>query len=47
MKMVMKMNVEGKRKRGKPKKRWLDTNDKCVDVENRDEWRFRTKVANP
>jgi hypothetical protein len=42
------MNIEGKRERGRPKKRWLDTieNDmKAVsvwvgNVENRDEWRF-------
>jgi hypothetical protein len=40
----MKMNIEGKREREKPKKRWLDTIenylraiDVCVgDVENRD-----------
>jgi hypothetical protein len=43
--MVMKMNVEEKRERGRPKDRWLDTieNDMktdgmCIgDVENRDE----------
>jgi hypothetical protein len=40
----MKMNVEGKRGRERPKKRWLDSieNDMnavgaCGDVENRDE----------
>jgi hypothetical protein len=46
----MKMNVEMKRGKGKPKNRCLDTikNDiraigVCVeDVENRDEWRFKT-----
>jgi hypothetical protein len=55
VKVVMKMNVEGKRERGKLKKRWLDmikndmrAVDVCVwDVENQDEWRFRTKVADP
>jgi len=44
----MKTNVDGKRGRGRPKKRWLDTieNDMravgvCVgDVENQDKWRF-------
>lgn len=47
------MNVEGKRER--PKKRWLKMieNDLravsvCLeDVENRDEWKSRIKVANP
>jgi hypothetical protein len=46
----MKMNVEGKTGRGRPKKRWLDTieNDMravgvCLgDVKNRDEWRSLT-----
>jgi hypothetical protein len=48
------MKIEGKRGRRRPKKRWLDTieNDMSVDVwiedvENRNEWRFRTRVANP
>jgi len=51
--MVIKMNVEEKGGIGRPKKRWLDTVDTrtigvCVGyVENRDKWRFRTKVANP
>jgi len=51
----MKINVEGKRGIRKPKKKWLNTieNDMradglCVgDVENRDNWRFRKKVADP
>jgi len=51
----MRTNVEGKRRRGRPKKRWLDTieNDMraagvCVkDVEDRDELRCRTRVAIP
>jgi hypothetical protein len=42
--VVMKIKVEGKRRRGKPKKRWLDTIENhmgdvgvCVeDVENQD-----------
>jgi hypothetical protein len=46
---------EGKRRRGRPKKRWLDMieNDMraisvCIgDKENRDEWSFRTRVADP
>jgi hypothetical protein len=50
IKVIMKMNIEGKRKQGKPKKKLLDTikNDMmtfgvCIgDVENRDEWRFKT-----
>jgi hypothetical protein len=49
----MKINVEGKRGRRRPKKRWLDTieNDMravgvCVrDVENQEEWWLRTKVS--
>jgi len=48
----MKMNI-GRKRRGRPKKRWLDTNENdmrtvglCVeDVKNRDNWRFKTKVA--
>jgi len=55
VRVVMKVNVEGKKGRGKPKKKWLDTveNDMravgvCVeDVENRKKWRFKTKVADP
>jgi len=50
----MKMNVERKRGRGRPKERWLDTIENmravsvCVgDLKNRDKWRFKTKVANP
>jgi hypothetical protein len=51
--VVMKRRVEGKRRRRIPKKRWLDTIENdikavgvCVsNVENRDNWRFRTKVA--
>jgi hypothetical protein len=52
----MKMNVEGKIRRGRQKKkRWLDTIengirivDVCVgDVENRNEWKFRTRMIDP
>jgi len=51
----MKMNVEWKRGRGRPKERWLDAieNDMravgvCVEnVENRGKWRFKTKETNP
>jgi hypothetical protein len=48
--MVMKMNVNGEKRRGRSKNRWLDLieNDmKAIDmcVENRDEWRFRTRVV--
>jgi hypothetical protein len=47
----MKINIEGKREI--PNKRWLDAIESymkavgvcVVDVENRDEWRFRTRVA--
>jgi hypothetical protein len=58
-KVIMKMNVDGKIGRGKPKKRSLDMieNDMravadfcCVcirDVENRDKWRFWTRVVDP
>lgn len=53
--MVMKTNVEGRKRRGRSKKRWLNTveNDMkafgvCLeDIENRDEWRFRTRVVDP
>jgi hypothetical protein len=52
---IMKINVEGKRGRGRPKKRWLykiknDISAVCVcigDVENRDEWNFNTRVVDP
>jgi hypothetical protein len=55
VRVVMENNVNGKRGRGKPKKRRLNTieNDMRTvdvfvgDVKNRDEWRFRTRVANP
>jgi hypothetical protein len=55
VRMVMNMNVEGKRERGRPKKKWLDV-IKCdmksagvctEDVGDRAKWRFRTKVADP
>jgi hypothetical protein len=53
--VVIKVYVEGKRGRGKSKNRKLDTikyNMRVVgvcvgDVENRDQWRFRTNVADP
>jgi hypothetical protein len=49
------MNFEGKRGRTRPKEIWLDTieNDMrsvgvCIgDAENRNEWRFRTRMADP
>jgi len=49
------MNIERKRERGRPKKRWLYTIENnmravgvCVgDVKNRDKRRFRIKVAMP
>jgi hypothetical protein len=52
---MVKLNVEGKRRKLRPKKRWLDTNENDIRavgvyvgyVENRDECRFRTRVANP
>ena len=55
VRVVMKMNVEGKRSRGRPKKRWLENIEKdmrvvgvCIgDVKDRDWWRFRTRVADP
>jgi len=50
--VVIQINVEGKRGRGIPKKRWLDTIGNymravvvCIgDVENRDKWKFMTKM---
>ncbi|KAL4132087.1 hypothetical protein QTP88_009302 [Uroleucon formosanum] len=50
VRVVMKMNVEMKRGRGRPKKRWLENieNDVkafglCIeDVKDRDKWRFKT-----
>jgi len=55
VKVVMTINVVGKRERGKPKKRWLDTIESdmraarvCVkDVENRDKRTSRTRVTHP
>jgi hypothetical protein len=55
IRVAMKINVDGKIGRGKPKKKWLDKieNDMRTvsvsvgDAENRDEWRFRTQVADP
>lgn len=52
---VMEMNVIGSRRRGRPKRRWLDaimsgmrTAGVFVDVVgNRVKWRFKTRVANP
>jgi hypothetical protein len=52
----MKMNIiEGKRGRKRSKKymigfdwEWYEGHCACVgDVENRDEWRFRTRMAEP
>jgi hypothetical protein len=55
VRVLMKINIEGKRGRGKPKKRWLDMIEDDMraisvsigDVENRDEWKFRTMIADP
>jgi len=55
MRVFMKMNVEGKRERRKPKKRLFDTIENgmratgiCVeDVGNGDEWRSETRAADP
>jgi hypothetical protein len=53
VRVIMKMNVKGKIGRGRPKKKWLDTIENMravcvgVNVENRDEWRFRKKIVNP
>lgn len=55
IRMVMEMNVEVSRGRGRLKKRWLDAfkNDTravgvCVDgARDCVEWRFRTRVTNP
>lgn len=48
----MEINVEGKR--GRSKNKWMDMIENmraigvCVEViENRDEWKFKTKVFNP
>jgi len=49
------MDVEGKRGRGRPKKRWLETleNDMRAvgvcrgDVIDQIKWRCRTRVADP
>ena len=54
-KRVMGMNMDGSRRRGKPKKRWMDcvTNDmleKGVDdakMANRGEWKKTTCCADP
>jgi len=53
--MVIGMNVEGRKGRGRPKKKWLNaigcdvrTAGECVDdVGDRVKWRFRTQVADP
>jgi len=56
VRVVMEMNVEGTRGRGRPKEIWLDTVENdimrvvgvCVgDVKNRDKWRSKTRVTNP
>jgi len=49
----MKIYIEGKKGRGRPKKRWQNTieNDTKAtdvdDVEDRNKWRSRTRVAEP
>jgi len=51
----MKMNAEGRRGRGNPKKKWLDAIECDMrtagvgvdDVGDRVKWRFRTQVADP
>jgi hypothetical protein len=51
--VIKKINIDGKRRRRRPKNRWLDTIENdikavgvCVrDVENRDQWKFGTKVV--
>jgi hypothetical protein len=53
VRVVIKMKVEGKRRKGRLQKRWLDTIENdirvvgvCVGgVENQDELKFRTRVA--
>jgi hypothetical protein len=53
LRVIIKMNVEGKKGRGRTKRRWFEiiVNDMravgvCVgDIENQDEWRFRVRVA--
>jgi hypothetical protein len=54
VRVVMEMNDERKRGRKRPKTRWLGTIELgtmraaglCVwDVENQDEWKFRTRMA--
>jgi len=56
VRVVARMNVEGKRERERPRKRMLDTIESdmsdmsaagvCVEyVEDRDNWRSRTRVA--
>jgi hypothetical protein len=53
VRVVMKINIKGKRGRGRPIKRLLDAieNNKswCVrrGHKNRDDWRFRIRVADP
>jgi len=54
-KTVMELSVEGKRGRGRPKKKWLNgfecdmrTANVCVnDAVNQVKWRLRTRVADP
>jgi hypothetical protein len=49
----MKMNVEGKREKERQKKKWFNTIVNTIrgvgvsvrDIENQDEWRFRTRMA--
>lgn len=55
VKMVMEMKVEGKRRGGKPKKKWLDAIDSYMettgvcenDVGDYVKGRLRTRVADP
>ncbi|EYC10482.1 hypothetical protein Y032_0055g2578 [Ancylostoma ceylanicum] len=51
----MEMEVTGKRPRGSPKKRWMDTVSKIMrelsvtkdNAQDRDLWRRRTETADP
>ena len=55
VRVVMEMNVEGKRGRGRPKKRWIDGVESDMriagvrvrDVADRALWRCMTRVADP
>jgi hypothetical protein len=49
LRVVMEINVEGKREKRRSKLRWLDimVGVYIGDVKNQDEWRYRMRVANP